>query len=91
MSEVAPGTVNTIRKLGAHLRWAIEKEGVDVESAAVVILVKDEVERSKMISAFLRNFDPETMAASAEHPGKIIVHGVAVIVSVKKGEQKCSP
>jgi len=79
----AISTQNTLRKLSAHLRWQIEKCGVAPETVKVVIVVGNEIERSRMISGFLRDFDPEIMTRDDRFPGAVTLSGVPVHVAVK--------
>ena len=65
---IATSTQNILRKLGAHLRWMLEKEGLKPEEVSVAICVGNETEKSLMISAFLRDFDKSSMARNDALP-----------------------
>lgn len=80
---VAVSNENTLRKACAHMRWQVEKCGVDAESCAIAIVVADETAKAKIISGFLRDFDPTSMRRENDHPERIIVHGIRVGVYVK--------
>jgi adenine deaminase len=76
---------NTLRKLGAHLRWQFEKCGVDADrDASVIVVVEREEDRSNMISGFLRDFDAGSMRRNDASPHQIVVHGVRIAVIVRE-------
>ena len=82
---IATSTQNTLSKLGAHLRWQLEKCGLDAERDAVVtIVVESEVQRSKLISGFLAGYDRSVMRRDDGQPGQIVLHGVRVAVVVRE-------
>lgn len=81
---VDTSTSNTLRKLGAHLRWHMEKSGVDADAATAVIVVPDETQRSRLIDSMLRDFDQSCMKADDAKPGQVMVHGVRIAVVVKE-------
>lgn len=83
---VATSSQNTLRKLGSHLRWMIEKEGIDAEKVRVAICVNDETEKSLMISAFLREFEKQTMTRNDLTPNCVVVHGVPIWIVIKAKE-----
>lgn len=87
-SVATVSTENTLRKTGAHLRWLMERAGVNPEAAMVIVGVKDEVERSLMLSAFLRDFDPASMRRMDAMPHVVEVHGVTIGVAVRKPEKE---
>lgn len=72
----------TLRKAGAHLRWLLEKSGINPERCVISIGVKDEVEKSLMISTFLRDFDGRCMTRHDSHPAYIEVLGVKLVVGI---------
>jgi hypothetical protein len=81
MPRVAAISVqNTLDKFGAHLRWLLEKSGIDPETVVISIGVQNVEDQSRMISTFLREFNPQTMVRceNGEHAGFIGVHGVPV-------------
>ena len=80
----ATSTVNMLSKLGADLRWFLEREGVDPERCVVSIGVAGEVERSRVISAMLRDFDARTMRHFDAEPAMVVAHGVPLFVVAKK-------
>jgi hypothetical protein len=75
-------TQNTTSKLGAHLRWMLEKEGVNPERVIVSLGVGSEDERNRMIVAFDRDFDRLHMKRGKDFPGLVIVHGVPIVIVV---------
>ncbi len=79
---VATATSNALRKLGAHLRWLLEREGVDPEQCVISLGVPDEVARSQMISALLRDFDAATMTRHDGFAEVVVVHGVPICITV---------
>lgn len=83
---VAVSMEPTLRKLGAHLRWFIEKNGVNSEDVIVSIGVKSENDRSLLISGFLREFDKDTMKRWDKAPDGVQVHGVKVFVVLPKSQ-----
>jgi hypothetical protein len=72
----------TLRKLGAHLRWFIEKSGVEPEHAVVCINVHTTEEQSKLISRLLSEFDGTTMTRRDEYSQLVVVHGVPLWICV---------
>jgi len=87
---VAISTTNTLRKLGAHLRVMLELEGVDPEQCVISLGVPDEVAKSQMISALLRDFDPATMRRHDEFTAIVVVHGVPICVTTSApGKMLC--
>lgn len=80
--KASAGT-NTVSKFGAHARWALEKEGIDPETATVVILVKDQADKALMLAGILRHFNAQAMSRNQASPDKITIHGVPFIVSVR--------
>jgi hypothetical protein len=77
----ATSTENTVSKLGAHLRWAIEREGVAPEGVITVMLFQDAADRDRMMRALARNASAEKRGES--DPYKFYLHGVPLILSVK--------
>lgn len=80
---VATSTQNTLRKLGANLRWFIEKSGVKPEEVYVAIVVNSKADRDKITAAFTREHDRETMTRF-ETPDRLAISGVKVTVTVAK-------
>jgi hypothetical protein len=72
----------TLRKFGAHLRWLIEKSGVEPEHTVVCINVHTTEEQSKLISTLLREFDHATMTRRDEYSQLVVIHGVPLWVCV---------
>ena len=73
---------NVLSKFGADLRWMLEKEGINPEDTSVHIAVKDEVERSRVISAFIRDFDAKVMHQIDGVSDWVVVHGMRIGVFV---------
>lgn len=82
--QVAISAENTLRKLGAHLRWFIERAGVDPEKCHVIIGVPSTIDQSLIRSEMLREFDKGTMTDNASAPTTTWVHGVPITICVTK-------
>ena len=78
----------TFSKLGAHLRWLIEKSEIDPENAVVSIQVKTNHDQSLLISTMLREMDHSCMQHHDGYPHMVVVHGVPiwVVVAPRKKE-----
>jgi hypothetical protein len=74
---VATSTHNTLRKLGADLRWLVEKCGVAPELIHVAIVVRSQAEVDKIAAGFEREFDAASMERG-DRGNKIVVHGVRI-------------
>lgn len=74
----AVSTQNTLSKAAAHLRWLVEKSGVNPEGVFVAIVVNTDVEREKLEAQLKTEFDPATMTRG---PHRIIAHGVKIAVT----------
>ena len=75
----------SLGKLGADLRWFIEKNGVDPEKAIVAIGVESEIDKSLLCAALLREHDPAVSQTFGSN--SVIVHGVRLsVVIVPKRE-----
>lgn len=87
---------NTLRKVGADLRWLMQKSGVDPErsspehpaGAVVSIAVNTTVDQSLLISTILREFDADVMHREDQNPHCVRVFGVWLCVLVKETKQK---
>ena len=77
-------TQNTLRKLGADLRWLLDKNRVDAEKSYAIIVVETVAERDRLIAAFHTNFDAASMSRSVKSPHQVTIHGVRVAVTVKE-------
>jgi hypothetical protein len=75
---------NTLSKVGAALRWFLEREGIDPESCVVSIGVCTSADAQKLMTAFLREFDEAMMFRRSDVPPMVIAHGVPLCVMVKK-------
>lgn len=84
MAIAALSTEPTLRKLGSHLRWFIEKCGVKAERVIVSIGVQTEEERSLLISGLLREFDPSCMSRNGLFAEFVELHGVRLFVVIPK-------
>lgn len=84
MAVAAATNQNALAKLGAHLRWMVEQQGIDPETIIISVGVKGEIEKSLMISAFLRNFDGKVMRRMDDMPDCVIVHGIPIVVVADK-------
>lgn len=84
MAVAATSNQNVLSKFGAHLRWMVEREGIDPETVIVSIGVKGEIEKSLMISAFIRNFDGKVMRRIDEMSDCVVVHGIPIVVVADK-------
>jgi hypothetical protein len=73
---------NTLRKIGAHLRWQLEKCGVDAEKQTFVIVVSTDDERDAIVAGFERDFDQGSMSRGTD-THRITVHGVNISVVVQ--------
>jgi hypothetical protein len=76
-------TQNTLRKLGAHLRWFIEKSGVNPEGVYVAIVVNSKADHDRITAAFAQEHDRQFMVRF-ETPDRIAINGVKVTVTVAK-------
>jgi len=85
-SNVAISTSNTLSKVGAHLRWLLEKSGIDPENGGTVISigVRSNEEQSRLISTLLREYDANNMQRSDTDAAFVRVHGVPIFVVVSK-------
>ena len=83
-------TTNTLSKLGAHLRWLAEREGVDPERCIVSVGVRGEDGLRKMTDAFARDFDAATMRHDARYPSIYVVHGVPICLVLCVDDKKPS-
>ena len=81
---VAHSTQNTLRKLGADLRWFVEKNGVDPQKATVMLCVESLADRDKLIDGFGREYEGEVMKRWAHAPFQIMVHGIGIAIVVKE-------
>src|SRR6266550_4580301 len=77
-------TKNSLRKLGADVRWLVEKSGVDPEKALITIGVDTTEEQSGLISTLIIEFDATCMSRVETHPHHVKVHGVNIFVIVHK-------
>lgn len=77
-SKSAVSTTNTLSKLGAHLRWQVEKSGVDPEKVDVFIVVRTKDEAALIKARFLEDFDPAAMTHNKNAPHLFCVHGVKI-------------
>ena len=77
-------TVNMLSKVGADLRWFLEREGVDPEQCVVSIGVNDEAARDQLLAALRRDFDGKTMRHFDAELAMVISHGVPMFVIAKK-------
>lgn len=84
MSAPARSAERTLGKLGAHLRWQIEKAGVDPEAADVVILVDALAEAERLTTAFHEGFDGSVMSRAPTQPSLFVVHGVRIRIGVRE-------
>lgn len=84
MALASTSTEPTLRKLGSHLRWFIEKCGVDAERVIISIGVKAEQDRSLLISGLLREFDASCMKRNDHHAEFVELHGVKLFVVIPK-------
>lgn len=79
---MAVSVENTVRKVGAHLRWLLEKSGVDAEAAHVMIGVRTVDDRRKLLQHITNNFDEAVMSTATNDRMSVRVHGVLVSVGV---------
>jgi hypothetical protein len=84
MAGVAISMQNTLRKVGADLRWQLEKCGISAEKAYVVIVVETKAERDRVIEGFARDYDSAVMRHADGAPHQIIIHGVRIAVRVRE-------
>jgi len=84
--NAAVTTSNTLSKVGAHLRWLIEKSGVNPEngSAIITIGVRNNEDQSRMIATLLREYDANHMQRTDTDSTYVRVHGVPIFVVVSK-------
>jgi hypothetical protein len=84
MSTGAPATStdNTLQKASSHLRWLVEKSGVDPERAVVCIVVDTAAERDRIDATFAREHDHRTMAKTGK-PHQVVANGVKIMVTTK--------
>jgi hypothetical protein len=87
---VATTGSNTLSKLGAHLRWMAEQEGVDPEKMIVSVGVTNDADVGRMVEAFDRHFDPETMKRDKSFRNCVFVYGIPIVI-VKNQRQGASP
>lgn len=73
---------NLLRKVGSNLRLYLERCGVDPEGTKVVVVVPDEVSKSRMISGFLADFDGATMSRRDDRPEAVAVLDLPIHVGV---------
>ena len=79
----AVSTENTLRKVGSHLRWFMEKSGVNPEKAAVCIVVDSHAERDSIAARFAAEFVAGEMQRVASTDGAVVA-GVKIFVTVKE-------
>ncbi len=86
MAAAATSTVNMLSKVGADLRWFLEREGVDPERCVVSIGVPDEVAVAAVSETFRRDYVAGRMERRDDCPLMIVAHGVrmAVVARSKK-------
>ena len=72
----------TLAKFGAHLRWLIEQSGVNPERCTASIIVPNAEAEAKLIDVFKKNYDAKIMKRDSNHPSVIVVHGVAVVITI---------
>jgi hypothetical protein len=77
-------TVNMLSKVGADLRWFLEREGVDPEQCVVSIGVPDRAALDRLTVAYGRDFDARTMRRDARFPAVMVSHGVPLCAIAKK-------
>lgn len=90
MAGVTTSTQNTLRKLGADLRWLVEKSGLNPEEMIVSLGVKTAHEQSLMLTTFLREFDGATMMRYDAFPHMIQLNGVTVWVVVSPPKKEAA-
>lgn len=78
MANVANKTTSTLRKLGAHLRWFLEFNGVKAEDCQILIGVKSHEDRRAVMEGINREFDPKTMQTIG--PDVVELNGIKVYV-----------
>lgn len=80
MPSAATSTEKTLLKFGAHLRWLIEKSGINPETTVVTIGVKDVAEKQRLLSTIAREFDRNYMVTSPLQGDAVVIFGVPVFV-----------
>lgn len=78
--KAAPTSNPTLGKVGADMRWLLEKSGIDPESALVTITVHDDASKDRLISTFAAEFDQSQMFRDEQFPDIVVVHGIRMIV-----------
>jgi hypothetical protein len=79
----ATSTTNTMNKASAHLRWLVEKAGVNPEGVIVAFIVPTAADRDRLVGRFAEEYDAETMTKS-QHRHQVIANGVKIAVSVRE-------
>lgn len=80
----ATSSENTLNKASAHLRWLIEKSGVNPERAIVCVILDTVADRDKLEARFADEFRPATMSKSSASPHQIVANGVKITVTVRE-------
>jgi hypothetical protein len=76
----APTSKPTLRKVGADLRWLLEKSGVNPEAAIVSIGVPNNADKMQMIATLKKEFEAGVMVQYPAMPHAIEIYGVKVLV-----------
>ena len=80
----ATSSENTLNKASAHLRWLIEKAGVDPERAIVSVILEKAADRDKVEARFVDEFKAATMSRNPASPHQIVANGVRIAVTVRE-------
>ena len=75
---------NTLRKASSHLRWLIEKAGVNPESAIVCVIVETAVDRDRLMARLADEFDAKTMTRCTASSHQVVANGVRIAVTVRE-------
>ncbi len=76
-------TTNMLSKVGADLRWFIEREGVDPTKCIVSIGVPDGAALERMKAMYGRDFDARSMSRDERYPAIVVSHGIPLCLLTK--------
>jgi hypothetical protein len=80
VSQLAPTSRPTLCKVGADLRWLLEKSGIDAEKTLVTIGVPTKADKDRLSIVFANEFDAATMKRVNGSEYIIEVLGLNIIV-----------
>jgi hypothetical protein len=79
----ATSTTNTLNKASAHIRWLVEKAGVNPEGIIVALIVPTAADRDRLVGRLAKEYDAKTMTKSQSR-NQVIANGVKFAVTVRE-------